>query len=242
GYALYDDRDVGASVTFGRLINEDLRLFLTLKKEHIEITEDPASQFVPVGLGTGDINSVALAGLYDTRDDIFNPHKGTYINLGVVGAGGPLGGNFKYTKVQGEFRKYIPMKKDRVIATRFWGGSINGTAPVTEFFFLGGIDTLRAYPDNSLLGTSFILANAEFRFPIAKLKLLSGAVFAEAGNAYNNGTLSNAQTFNNGRGLLTDGGVGLRLVYPSLGLGVIRLDYAVGQNGGRSSVGIGQSF
>lgn len=246
GFAFYDDHDVGASVTFGRLLTDDFRAFVTFKKESISITQDAFSQFTPIGLGSGDINSVALAGLYDTRDDIFNPHSGAYLNAGVVGAGGPLGGNFDYTKIQAEWRKYVPLKKNRTLAMRFWGGAIAGNAPVTEFFFLGGIDTLRGYQDNSLLGTSFILGNVEYRFPLAKLKILSGAVFAEAGNAYGGNALTGGVGFVNNNlntnGLLMDAGFGLRLVYPTLGLGVIRLDYAVGQNGGRSSVGIGQSF
>ena len=232
-FAFYDDQRIGGSITYGRPLNDDLRLFGTLRHETIEILRDPNSFFEPIGLGTGRLNAVGLSALYDTRDDIFNPHVGTFANAAINVAG--FGGDFAFTKYTLEGRYYIPLAQNHTIALRAWGGLVTGDAPITEFFFAGGPDTLRGYQQNQFFGTRFLVTNAEYRFPIAKIKFLRGAVFADAGTAYSPG-----DTFNNR--IFFDAGVGLRITFPALGLGVIRLDYAIGEDGGRTQIGIGQSF
>lgn len=232
-FALYDDARTGGTITVGRYLSDDMRAFLSFKREDIRITQAPDSSFVPIGLGIGTADSVALNLIDDTRDDLFNPHRGTYVNLGLAAAGGPLGGTFAYTKVQFEVRHYIPMRSN-TLAFRLWMGEGNGNLPISEIYYLGGVDTLRAFQDNSFIGSKFVLFNAEYRFPIAKLKLLQGALFTDMGDAWGLTT----QPFH----LYRDVGVGLRIVFPSLGLGVIRIDYAFGDTGSRSTIGLGQTF
>ncbi len=231
-FALYEDRRYGGTVTYGHPFTDDLRGFVTFRRETIEITQDPSSAFIPVGLGKGDLNSIGLSALYDTRDDVFNPTVGNFANGSLQYAG--LGGDFNYTKLVAEGRTYIPFGTNSTLALRAWAGMLSGSAPVSEFFFAGGTDTLRAYRENAFFGTRFLVMNAEYRFGIGHIKFLRGAVFADAGNAWTPGVTSSA--------IRADIGAGLRIVFPSLGLGVIRIDYAYGDEGGRASIGIGQSF
>jgi outer membrane protein insertion porin family len=232
-FAFYDDQRIGGSLTYGHPLNDDLRIFGTLRHETIEILRDSSSQFQPVGLGTGTLGSVGLSALYDTRDDIFNPHVGSFANGSVNVAG--LYGDFDFNKYTLEGRHYIPLGKKHTLALRAWGGIVTGDAPITEFFYAGGPDTLRGYEQNRFFGTRFFVANAEYRFPIFNVKFLRGAVFADAGTAFSPGDNINNRIY-------YDAGVGLRITFPALGLGVIRLDYAVGDEGGRTQIGIGQSF
>ncbi len=232
-YAYYDDQRMGGSLTYGRPLNDDLRVFGTLRHETIDILRDSSSIYDPVGLGSGTLNSVGLSALYDTRDDIFNPHVGSFANAAVNVAG--LGGDFKFNKYTIEGRHYIPLSKRQTLALRAWGGTVTGDAPITEYFYAGGPDTLRGYEQNQFFGTRFFVANAEYRFPIANIKFLRGAVFADAGTAYIPGDGFEDKIY-------YDAGLGLRITFPALGLGVIRLDYAWGEFGGRTQIGIGQSF
>jgi outer membrane protein insertion porin family len=232
-FAFYDDSRIGGSVTYGHPLNDDLRIFGTLRHETIEILRDSQSLFEPIGLGTGVLNSVGLSALYDTRDDIFNPHVGSFANAAINVAG--LGGDFSFTKYTVEGRHYVPLGEKHTLAMRAWGGLVTGDAPITEFFFAGGPDTLRGYQQNQFFGTRFFVANLEYRFPIANIKFLRGAVFADAGTAFSPGDNINNKLF-------YDAGLGLRITFPALGLGVIRLDYAWGEDGGRTQIGIGQSF
>ncbi len=231
-YAYYDQEVYGATVTYGHPFSDDLRGFVTLRHETVNLTMSGKSLYVPVGLGKGDLNAIGISTLYDTRDDVFSPHKGSYANLAFTYAG--LGGDYDYTKFVFEGRHYVPITKRSTLALRGMYGTVGNGAPASEYFYAGGTDTLRGYQDNSMFGNKVVLLNAEYRFPIGNIKMLSGAVFVDAGNAWISG-------YNDNR-LYTDAGVGLRIVFPNLGLGVIRIDYAFGQDGSRSSIGIGQSF
>jgi outer membrane protein insertion porin family len=232
-FAFYDDSRIGGSFTYGHPLSDDLRIFGTLRHETIEILRDSDSFFTPVGLGTGSLNSVGFSALYDTRDDIFNPHVGTFANGSINVAG--FGGDFNFEKYTLEGRYYLPLGENHTLAMRAWAGMVTGDAPITEFFFSGGPDTLRGYQQNQFFGTRFLLANLEYRFPIGNIKFLRGAVFADAGNAWSPGDFNEDKIY-------LDAGIGLRITFPALGLGVIRLDYAFGEDGGRTQIGIGQSF
>lgn len=232
-FAFYDDNRTGGSFTYGHPLSDDLRIFGTLRHETIEILQDSNSQFTPVGLGTGNLNSIGFSALYDTRDDIFNPHVGTFANGAINVAG--FGGDFNFTKTTLEGRYYLPLGENHTLAMRAWGGMVSGDAPITEFFYAGGPDTLRGYEQNQFFGTRFLVANLEYRFPIGNIKFLRGAVFADAGNAWSPGDFNENKIY-------LDAGLGLRITFPALGLGVIRLDYAIGEDGGRTQIGIGQSF
>ena len=232
-YAYYDDSRIGGSFTYGHPLSDDLRLFGTLRHETIEILQDSSSEYTPIGLGTGALNSIGISALYDTRDDIFNPHVGTFANGSINVAG--FGGDFNFEKYTLEGRYYVPLGENHTLAMRAWGGMVTGDAPITEYFYAGGPDTLRGYQQNQFFGTRFIVANIEYRFPIGGIKFLRGAVFADAGNAWSPGDFNDDKIY-------LDAGLGLRITFPALGLGVIRLDYAFGEDGGRTQIGIGQSF
>ncbi|MBR0518250.1 BamA/TamA family outer membrane protein, partial [bacterium] len=234
-YSYYDDKRTGFIVSYGHPLSEFFTVYLALKTEKIKLTRSGISEYEPIGLFDGRANSGTLSAVYDNRDDLFNPKSGTFINASVQSAGGFLGGDEEFTKTQLEIRKYIPIGKKMTLALRAWGGAVNGDSfSSSDVFYLGGTDSLRGYHDNIFMGDRMILLNAELRFPIAKLTVLSGAIFVDAGNAWFASQGSSK--------LHTDAGVGLRLTLPTLGLGVIRLDYAMGEDGSRLTIGFGQSF
>ena len=238
-YALYDDKRQGGSLVYGRRITDDFRLFFSLRHENVNITRNKNSDYEPIGLSEGALNAGGIGALYDTRNDVFDPTDGFYGDAAATMAGGMFGGKYDYQKYQVELRKYFPIgkKKKSTIALRAWGGILKGNEndiPVTETFYVGGTDTIRGYNQNEFYGTRMIVLNAEYRFPIANIKFLKGAIFADAGNAW--------FPEDERKKLYTDAGAGLRIVFPTLSLGVIRLDYSSSENGGRTSIGIGQTF
>ncbi len=238
-YALYDDKRQGGSFVYGRRLTDDFRLFFSIRHENVKITRNKNSDYEPIGLSEGSLNAGGVGALYDTRNDVFDPTDGFYGDAAATVAGGMFGGKYDYQKYQVELRKYFPIgkKKKSTIALRAWGGILKGNEndiPVTETFYVGGTDTIRGYNQNEFYGTRMVVLNAEYRFPIANIKFLKGAVFADAGNAW----FPNDER----KKLYTDAGAGLRIVFPTLSLGVIRLDYSSSENGGRTSIGIGQTF
>lgn len=235
-YALYDDKRSGAVINYGRRITDDFRVFLGVRRENLTISRSANSEFKPIGLSSGVLNAASVGALFDTRNDVFDPVDGWFVDASYTYGGKALKGNYDFNKSMGEIRKYIPIGKRQTstIALRAWGGSVSGSAPITETFYVGGMDTIRGYNENEFIGTRMLVLNAEYRFSIANIKFIKGAIFGDAGNAW---FPSDAR-----KRLYTDYGAGLRIVFPTLGLGVIRLDYARGERGGRTSVGIGQTF
>ncbi|MBI2263700.1 MAG: BamA/TamA family outer membrane protein [Armatimonadetes bacterium] len=238
-YALYEDRRTGGNVTLGRPLNEETRLFVTARREKVDTFATPTTEFPIISpfLSSGTINSMTLAGIFDNRDDVWDPHTGAYHSASVEKAGGLFRGSFDFTKVQVETRKYFPLRKKHTIAFRLLLGRATGNVPITEMYVVGGSDTLRGYSLNRFIGDRMLVFNAEYRFPLLKSKVLSGAAFYDSGNAWAPG-----QKFSLGD-LNSDYGVGVRISLPNLGLGIIRLDYSLGgKEGQRTTIGIGQTF
>ena len=95
----------------------------------------------------------------------------------------------------GDYRHYFRLSQRSAVAVRLMGRRSTGAVP--EFFSLGGSWTLRGYRWRSLWGSKMVLYNQELRFPLVDRFLLHfpfgamefsafrGALFFDAGNAWN---------------------------------------------------------
>jgi hypothetical protein len=122
----------------------------------------------------------------------------------------------------GDYRKYLRLGQRSAFAVRYMGRTSRGEVP--EFFSLGGSWTLRGYPWRSIWGRNLVLANHELRFPLLDRLVVGlpfgnidfssfrGALFADAGNAWND-------SFGDWKGSL---GMGTRMALG--GVFVFRLD------------------
>ena len=128
------------------------------------------------------------------------------------------------TTLFGDYRHYTRLSQRTSWAMRYMGRYSMGDVP--EYFSLGGSWTLRGYPWRSLWGSKMVLINGELRFPLVDRLVIGfpfgaidfsafrGALFADAGNAWN-------RSFDQWRGAL---GAGMRLALG--GVFVFRLDAA----------------
>ncbi|HPZ09733.1 MAG TPA: BamA/TamA family outer membrane protein [Candidatus Eremiobacteraeota bacterium] len=239
-YALFTDRRTGGSVTVGHPLTETFRLYGSFKISKVDSFSTP-NKDNPVlarNTGSGDVRSLLVSGIFDTRDDYADPHTGLFTSFSAEKAGW-LGGDFDFSKYTVDARKFFPVGS-HTIALRFLGGTSTGDLPLADQFYLGGNDTLRAYEQGEFLGDRVFLFQAEYRFPILKSKVLQGAVFFDAGNASAGDAVKGL--FDN---IKTDEGIGVRIAVPALGIGVIRVDYAIKNSdggGGRIAIGIGHTF
>jgi WD40 repeat protein len=97
-----------------------------------------------------------------------------------------------------DFRKYLRLAKYSCYAFRFMGFSSSGKEP--QRLYLGGSWTLRGYSRRSFYGRNLVLVNNELRFPLIDnlligfpfgrigFKAIRGAVFFDAGNAWDDYT------------------------------------------------------
>lgn len=236
----YDRRYRGFDITLGRPVNDNLSHFITLKNRWDEYVnwvadgdyENPASSIYDpnyIKNNFGLTRSIILSRVFDSRDSISNPAEGTRYSLSAEIAG--LGGDFNFSKYTGEIRHYWKVGKNQVVASRGMLGYGAGHIPYMQQFTAGGIDTLRGYRDGQFRGNRLFTTTFEYRFPIAKR--VQAALFADIGNAWNSDSFDFIQN------LKTGIGIGISLVTP---FGPVRIDYAFGNQGGRTHFGFGGKF
>jgi len=239
-YALFTDRRRGGMITYEHPFSDYVRGFASIKISNIETVPTPSSDYpiIAPDTGKGKVRSIILAGVRDTRDNIADPLKGSYQSLSVERAG-VFGGTYDFTKVYFDVRKYIGMWKEHILAVRMLAGTSTSSLPLSEQFYLGGNNTLRAYEEGEFVGDQLILFQTEYRFPLVKSKNLQGAIFIDAGNVVYRNTSTGL--FDNFK---VDEGIGIRIKIPAIGIGVIRIDFGFNnrEGGNKTTVGIGHTF
>lgn len=223
----YEEERVGGQVAFGRRFSDYWRWRLSYKTENIMLTALEGE----VPNRGGLTNSLTPMIIYDTRDDVFNPHSGWYGIAQAEIAGRFLGGDNNYNKYILDIRNYIDTGQDTVLALRLMGGIADTTLPEYEKFSVGGVNTLRGYDLSEFEGEQMLVFNAEYRWDIADNTQL--VFFGDAGYAW---ALDEPIRFDD---IKFGYGVGLRFDTP---LGPIRLDYGLGEEGGQTYFSIGQTF
>ncbi|HIC17343.1 TPA: hypothetical protein EYO77_04440 [Candidatus Poribacteria bacterium] len=98
-----------------------------------------------------------------TRWRQFGPHAGTRSKLSVEKAFPQIGSALDLTNFMFDTRRYFKVGRRSTIATRLLLGGSFG--PDQSLFYLGGIDTLRSYNYEDLIGTRIGLLNVELRIP-----------------------------------------------------------------------------
>lgn len=226
----YTDKRVGGDVTLGRPLTNVTRGFVTLKVEDVTVTpDDPNGAIEPRDDRT---RSVILNTRTDTSDHLFYPTEGFRHNFSVELAGEFLGGNVTFTKYQTSFSKYFRAgRNNQTWAFRAIGG-LGHDLPLQEEFRVGGSETVRGYRFGQFRGDRMFVAQGEYRFPINET--VQAVVFLDAGNAWT----AASETVDLGD-LKVGAGVGVRINTP---LGVMRIDYGVGEKGGHAYFSLGPTF
>jgi outer membrane protein insertion porin family len=242
----YYRRSRGFNITLGRPEGEYVKNYITLTKRtdlYVEHDSGPVDYSAAVGdtdynsnynakylaKNFGEVHSVTLARVYDTRDNIFNPTEGKRVSLTTEIAGQGLGGQFDFNKYIIDGRKYFKVGSKQVLAFHVSAGAVDGDVPDASKFSVGGIDTLRGYEDNEFKGNKMFAATVEYRYPIANK--VEGVLFTDAGNAWDGTYKLNDLKYSVG--------MGLRVSTP---IGPIRLDYGHGKEGGRTHFSFGTQF
>ena len=203
-YRAYDDfkKDTtGGKVRFAYPLGEYTVLSWDYRLDHYRIyhLNWNASNIIRRSAGWHWTSAVYAELDRDTVDSTTKPTKGTKNTLGVEYAGGVLSGDTAYVRPSFTSNFFYPLPFNFVF---HWRGSAavlfpnaNGDIPVSERYYLGGINNVRGYEQDKISprdpwtkerigGKSMAFTNVETIFPISKSVGLYGVAFFDAGNTW----------------------------------------------------------
>ncbi|PAP93190.1 outer membrane protein assembly factor BamA [Mesorhizobium wenxiniae] len=253
-YDDYKSETLGATVRFGLPITDNIstQLAYNISQEKYKLDDDcdplagcDISQAVLNGIEESPWlkSSVSLAMVYNTIDDMKNPHEGIFANVTTEFAG--LGGDAKFVKVtaRGSVYQTLSEQLDLVGVISGGAGHIQGfgnddlrifdhfqsSDRMIRGFAYGGIGPAAPAPsDDHLGGTTYFNASAEAQFPMPVIPEsfgLRGAVFADAATLYGS-QIETALVDQSTVDMQWRASVGVGLMWASP-FGPIRIDYAI---------------
>ena len=239
--SLYDEVQTGARLSLERALWSDFvrgNVSYTIENVGIKNVDPAASAELRAEEGTQMVSKIGAGITYDARTGGLVPTGGHRVELISELAGGPVGGDADFFRLELRGSQYLP---------GFWEGqtweligrvgsiqSYNADR-VTLFnrYFLGGPRTLRGFryshvaPVDSLGepfgGNTYWLGSVEYNIPI--VDRLRFALFYDIGNVYRSSFSFDARSTAGERLYQDNVGVGFRINIPNLG--PLRLDYGM---------------
>ncbi len=120
----------------------------------------------------------------------YGPHAGQRYQLSTTYAVPTHGGGTLTEDITFDGREYVPLSKRNEIALRLFAAASDGSLP--DLFYFGGLDTMRGFDYDSIVGNRAAYANIEWRFPLIDhlvlpwlhLANLRGRFFLDVGGAW----------------------------------------------------------
>jgi outer membrane protein assembly factor BamA len=133
-----------------------------------------------IGAKGNKTSSIGLATWYDTRDGIFFPRNGIFVDAHILKDSPAWGSDYIFTRALIDATHYLPIGNSSVLATNIVTSSIYGDAPFQELNFLGGPKKMRGYYLGHFRDKNMWLLQSEFRSLISPR--LGYTLFADAGS------------------------------------------------------------
>jgi outer membrane protein insertion porin family len=239
-YIEYTKKAFGVFFDFGKNLSEYLKADLAYNFERAEVTgiAQGASPVITDQAGTKTTSAVTPTLVRDSRDNYLDPSSGSRNELSFTFAG--LGGDNEYIKGKIDSAWYFPIGRTAIMVRGRFGyeqGIFGKQVPLYERFYVGGIYTVRGLDfgeagpkdpatNDPIGGTTELVFNTEYIFPLLAEMKLKGVVFADAGSSYDN--------FQDFGTLRYTSGAGIRWMSP---MGPIRIEwgYNIQKKEGESS-------
>ena len=205
--------------------------YYTFENAKISDVADDASSLLKSQEGRSNLSAITGILERDSTDHPFLPTRGSINVISLQYATTYIGSDSDFLKSEIQSGWYFPLYWKLIGFVKGSAGWINESssnpAPIYERFYLGGINTLRAFnwgevgPQDAngeyIGGTTYGLANAEILFPLIEKMGMRGVFFFDYGNAFLG---SNPFQFSDYR---YDAGAGIRWNSP---MGPLRVEWA----------------
>jgi len=200
-YDDYTKNSTGGGVRFGHPFFEKWYIYYGYSLDNTTLSDvsEDASQIIKDSEDINLTSAIHVRFVRDTRNRRFIPSSGSRNTILIKDAGGWLGGDAEFTKVEGSSSWYFPMVWKTVFHIK---GSIGQAfasdekkLPVYEHYYLGGMNSIRGFSSASISpidpvtgekigGDKMWYANVAVQFPLVEEAGLYGEVFSDFGNVY----------------------------------------------------------
>lgn len=116
-----------------------------------------------VGTGGGQTFGFGLTSVWDTRNHAFFPSSGGFYQVRALGFPFFMGTEYKYVRVEADFRTFLGRGPDEVVALQAYGNFVFGGAPFYALSALGGPYRMRGYFQGRYRDKHLVMAQAEYR-------------------------------------------------------------------------------
>ncbi|APF18925.1 Surface antigen [Caldithrix abyssi DSM 13497] len=132
------------------------------------------------------INGGAICGIgpvieWDSRDNIFYPTSGAWLQFNAAFYRKGLGSAFHYNSYMADLRYYFSPAESHIIAVQFLGKSVDGEIPFNKYVLL---ESMRGINGSRFRDKKMFLSQIEYRYPVHKR--FAGVVFGALGDVVNN--------------------------------------------------------
>jgi outer membrane protein insertion porin family len=257
----YNEDRVGFSINVCPTLSDCINFLFGYRFEHVKLSKiDKEDIYIPSldEKSKYKVSSVFARCVYDSRDYVFDPSKGSKQLLSMQLASDLFGGDVNFVKGTissslffPTFWKFVLTFNAEVDTIASFGDK--GDVPIYERFYSGGVDSVRGYEYRTEIGPKCGGkvrggVNVEYKFPIVAKKgrtILQGALFCDIGGAWKNFKSVNLSLGRHRRNLRSGVGFSIRIVTPVFPL---RFDWGFGLNHKKdeklhqSYVNIGSAF
>ncbi len=112
------------------------------------------------------VSGTGLSLTYDSRNNAFAPDKGGFLQVFFNHFSPVLGSDFRYTNYVIDFRRFIRLYRQQVLAIQAYGFFNAGDVPLRSLASFGGSNSMRGFYDGRYRSKNQVVAQAEYRVPL----------------------------------------------------------------------------
>jgi NTE family protein len=171
--ARYYLRELYGQLDFGMNLGTRAQIRAGLRSGWLQAKRDTGDTVLP-DVDTEEDSSLQTRMVYDTRDAVALPTRGTFFNARYAHGGAWFGGDQDYDLAEGVVTKSFPWRGDALSFILGGGAELHGELPPTQEFQLGGIRTFPGLQRGELRGDSYWFAGSSYYWKIADIQSLFG--------------------------------------------------------------------
>jgi len=221
-----------------RNLSSHINIGPMVRYENVSIRETTSGGIIATGVfpGSRDGSStgVGIVANWDSRDNTFAAHDGSFYQLTTMFYRSAFGSDYSYDDVQIDTRNFFRTFSDHVVAVQAAGEFIDGLAPFQSYAKFGGQNLLRGYFDGRYRDKNGVLLQAEYRMPVWwRFGVVGFAGVAQVTDRISGFALDR---------FWFAGGVGLRFAWNLEERINVRIDYGAGSNSSGIYITITEAF